>query len=54
MPDLPDFYMWTKAMVTAVSSIENGLDVDKSAAPVAGDIYLATDTKILYVCNTDG
>lgn len=31
-----------------------GNDVDKSATPVSGDWYLATDTGKLYVCFSDG
>ncbi len=36
------------------TSIQGGLDADKSASPVAEDVYLARDTGILYVCFTSG
>lgn len=34
-------------------NIANGADAEKPASPKAGDQYIATDTKILYVCYTD-
>ncbi len=36
------------------TSIQGGLDADKSASPVAEDVYLARDTGILYVCFVSG
>jgi len=54
MPDLPDFYMWTETTLAKVTSIDHGLDASKSATPVAGDVYLATDTFYLYACFTAG
>ena len=38
----------------AASSFRSGLDADKPAVPMAGDIWLARDTKKLYVCHTAG
>ncbi len=35
-------------------SLKHGADAGKAAIPVAGDVYYATDTKILYICATDG
>ena len=34
----------------SATSITSGLDADKPASPKPGSQYLATDTKILYVC----
>lgn len=31
-----------------------GTDAEKSASPAAGDVYIATDTQILYACFTAG
>ena len=36
------------------NNIKSGLDADKPASPSVGDIYLATDTGWIYVCNTAG
>jgi len=35
-------------------SVPHGLDADKRSSPIAGDIYAATDTTILYVCYVTG
>jgi len=35
-------------------TLEHGLDANKSASPVVGDVYEATDTAYIYVCYTDG
>lgn len=54
MADLPD---WTTTVVEeemTAGSFTGGADAAKPAAPVSKDIYLATDTKILYVCIADG
>lgn len=40
--------------VVQASKVTCGLDADKSALPSKGDIYFATDTKILYICSTTG
>lgn len=34
--------------------IPHGLDANKSASPIAGDFYIATDTEISYACYADG
>lgn len=34
--------------------LDHGLDANKSATPVAGESYLATDTLKYYVCFVDG
>lgn len=54
MPDLPDY--WTQAAMawSEIAAIVGGLDAAKSAAPAVRDVYLATDTKKLYVCYTAG
>jgi hypothetical protein len=36
------------------SSFKNGADAAKPASPSVGDIWLATDTGYLYVCNSAG
>lgn len=54
MADLPDWYSFTETELAKITSINYGDDVDKPALPLTGQVYLATDTKILYVCNTDG
>ena len=36
------------------NAITSGLDADKSASPAVGDVYLATDTGILYKCYIAG
>lgn len=38
----------------SATSITSGLDVDKPVSPKPGNQYLATDTKILYVCYDAG
>ena len=52
--DLPDFYLQTVSEAVEASSFVHGADAAKAASPTAGDIYLATDTKKLYVCVVDG
>ncbi len=54
MADLPDYYTQTAISEAEAAGLKGGLDANKSAAPVSRDIYLATDTHILYVCFTDG
>lgn len=34
--------------------VPHGLDADKSASPIAGDMYIATDTTTGYICYADG
>jgi len=36
-----------------VSALQYGLDVDKPADPDVGNVYLATDTEIVYYCFAD-
>jgi hypothetical protein len=40
--------------VVEASRITCGLDAAKSAFPSKGDVYFATDTKILYLCSATG
>lgn len=54
MSDLPDYYTQTSIAEAEAASFKGGLDANKSATPVSRDIYLATDTLILYVCIVDG
>ncbi len=54
MPDLPDYYTQTSIAEAEAVSLDGGLDVNKPDDPVSRDIYLATDTHILYVCFADG
>lgn len=39
---------------TPVGNLKSGLDALKSASPDSGDVYLATDTGIFYLCFTLG
>lgn len=39
---------------TTVSALQYGLDADKPASPKAGDVYMATDTQVMYYCFEDG
>ena len=54
MADLPDYYTQAAISEAEAAKIKGGLDVNKSAAPVSRDVYIATDTQILYVCVVDG
>lgn len=54
MGDLPDFYMQTVSEAVEASSVKHGADSAKAASPTGGDIYYATDTKVLYFCASDG
>lgn len=36
------------------TNLKCGADADKPNSPKAGDIYIATDTDIMYKCNVDG
>ncbi len=54
MADLPDYYTQTAIAEAEAVSFDGGLDANKPDDPVSRDIYLATDTHILYVCFTDG
>lgn len=54
MSDLPDFYVRVVEESVEAGSFVGGADAAKSASPVSKDIYLATDTGILYVCFADG
>lgn len=54
MVDLPDYYTQTAIAEAEAAGIKGGLDVNKADDPVSRDIYLATDTHILYVCFADG
>lgn len=50
----PDFVSEVTTTLAEAGSFRGGADAAKPASPVAKDIYLATDTKILYVCIADG
>ena len=54
MTDLPDWYTQVQGVTLEASSFRSGLDADKPAAPAAGEIWLARDTKKLYVCHAAG
>lgn len=54
MADLPDWYGQVETSLTSVTNIKQGLDADKSASPSVGDVYLATDTSLFYVCFVTG
>lgn len=54
MPDRGDFATITEVTVPIRIVFDHGLDANKPANPVAGEAYLATDTKVLYVCYADG
>ena len=54
MGDLPDWTTSVEGVTLEASSVRSGLDADKPAAPAAGEIWLARDTKKLYVCHTAG
>lgn len=48
--DLPDFNAQVYEEDVEAGSLTSGLDANKSATPSVGDVYLATNTKKLYVC----
>lgn len=52
--DLPDFQSEIVSAAVEATALRSGLDADKPAAPAAGDVWLARDTGILYVCNVAG
>jgi hypothetical protein len=52
--DLPDYQSEFVSASVEATSFRFGLDAAKPAAPAAGDIWLATDTDILYVCYVAG
>ena len=52
--DLPDYTTEVKPAVTTADKLKGGADAAKSASPTAYDVYLATDTKKLYICIVDG
>lgn len=54
MADLPDYYTQAQISEAEAAKFKGGLDANKSPTPVSRDIYIATDTHILYVCITDG
>jgi hypothetical protein len=54
MPDRGDYQETTEVTVPIIVTLDHGADANKSATPVAGESYLATDTKIFYVCFIDG
>jgi len=43
-----------KPKAIAVNSIRYGLEADLPASPVVGDIYMTTDTELIYYCFTAG
>jgi len=49
-----DFVSEVTSALSVAGSFTGGADAAKPAAPVSKDIYLATDTQILYVCLADG
>ncbi|MBA7579744.1 hypothetical protein ES708_21620 [subsurface metagenome] len=52
--DLPDFLSEIVSAAVEASSFRGGPFSARPAAPAAKDIYFATDTKVLYICVTDG
>ena len=54
MADLPDFYAWIEAIMPLKITLDHGLDASKTATPVVGEAYAATDTKYFYLCYADG
>lgn len=54
MADLPDFYAWIEAIMPLKITLDHGLDASKTATPVVGAAYAATDTKYFYLCYADG
>lgn len=54
MADLPDFYSFVLAALTKAINLTSGLDAAKEASPTVGDVYVATDTTILYLCYEAG
>jgi len=54
MPDRGDYRVITEYEVPIYIVFQHGLDANKPANPKVGEAYLATDTKILYVCYADG
>ncbi len=54
MADLPDYYTQVVELEAEAYSIRGGADAAKSGSPEARDVYLATDTKKLYICVVDG
>lgn len=54
MPDLPDWYSAVEASLTKAINLTSGLDAAKAASPTVGDVYVATDTTIVYVCYAVG
>ncbi len=54
MADLPDWYSQVEGTLGTASKINSGADANKAASPIAGDVYLATDTSLMYVCFVTG
>lgn len=52
--DLPDYQLGVETGALKASSLQNGADAAKSAAPGVGDVYVATDTTITYFCFAAG
>jgi hypothetical protein len=48
------YFLREVIQVVEADRLTCGLDADKSAYPSKGDVYFATDTKILYVCSATG
>ncbi len=38
----------------AFRNVQHEIDANKTASPVAGDVFIATDTSKVYVCFADG
>ncbi|KKN37950.1 hypothetical protein LCGC14_0758370 [marine sediment metagenome] len=52
--DLPDFRIEAVGVGLEATSFRSGLDAAKPASPAKGDVWLATDTTILYVAFSAG
>lgn len=54
MGDLPDFVTGVQTGIMEAASLVNGADAAKATYPAVGDVYLATDTRKLYICVAAG
>lgn len=54
MGDLPDFVTGVDTGILQAASLVNGADAAKATYPAVGDVYLATDTRKLYICVAAG
>jgi len=53
MADLPDYYTQAQISEAEAASFKGGLEANLPDHPLSRDIYLASDTHILYVCFVD-